>query len=131
MLLMHGESPTRGDKQIGLTSLHAAALGNHSACMNMLLGNGAKIDDADKRGRQLIHYAVMTRQSHLIVQLVARGADVNARDKSGATPLHLACYIDAYENVTDFLDAILLLWQVCQSVLNAVAVACTPRCLRM
>jgi hypothetical protein len=84
----------------GDTPLHAAAAAYRVELARLLIGRGAEIGAANRRGAMPLHYAAdgtpgsprwdPEAQGATIVLLVEAGADVNAPDKGGTTPLHRA-----------------------------------------
>jgi cytohesin len=62
--------------------------------IEVLLENGAEIDNCDEMKETPLHGAVMKcRQSIDVVKLlISKGANVNAKDQYEQTPLHIAAY---------------------------------------
>jgi uncharacterized protein len=74
----------------GLTPLLYAARENCTACVNVLLANGADIDLPDPDGVSPLHLSVMNANWDLAKQLIEAGADVDQWDIYGAAPLFTA-----------------------------------------
>ncbi|MCU0291859.1 MAG: ankyrin repeat domain-containing protein [Thermoanaerobaculaceae bacterium] len=101
-LLAHGARPDVQGKEEGRTALHWAAIleeyepdGTFDAEMTRratgaaqaLLGAGAPIDAADRRGVTPLGGAALLGNLNMVKLLVERGANVNARGLDGATVL--------------------------------------------
>lgn len=56
----------------------------------IIIDNGANINDKDRNGNTALHYAIYYKNYKLMELLVNNGADVNVQDNNGSTPLHLA-----------------------------------------
>ncbi|WP_425989982.1 ankyrin repeat domain-containing protein [Brevundimonas sp. TWP2-3-2] len=84
----------------GDTALHIAAAAYQLETVRQLIGFGAHVAAANRRGAQPLHYAAdgmpgsdnwnPAAQAAVIASLVSSGADPDAIDKSGVTPLHRA-----------------------------------------
>jgi serine/threonine-protein phosphatase 6 regulatory ankyrin repeat subunit B len=74
----------------GFTPLLYAARENCTACVGVLLGNGADIDLPDPDGVSPLHLAIMNANWDLAKQLIDAGADVNQWDIYGEGPLFAA-----------------------------------------
>jgi ankyrin repeat protein len=84
----------------GDTALHLAAAAWLPAVVTQLLGCGARVAAANRRGAQPLHYASEGNptsgrsndddQAAVIRALVSHGADPNALDRSGVAPIHRA-----------------------------------------
>ena len=74
----------------GLTPLLYAARENCSACVGVLLKNGADIDLPDPDGVSPLLVAIMNANWDLAKQLIMAGADVNQWDIFGEAPLYTA-----------------------------------------
>jgi Ankyrin repeats (many copies)/Ankyrin repeat len=84
----------------GDTPLHIAAAAYQPELARDLVGRGADVHAANRRGAQPLHYAAdggpgperraPAAQRDVIGYLIAAGADPNAFDKSGVAPLHRA-----------------------------------------
>ncbi|MDQ0466218.1 hypothetical protein QO010_004011 [Caulobacter ginsengisoli] len=84
----------------GDTALHIAAAAYRPEIARTLIGLGASVRAANRRGARPLHYAAdghpdspgwnPTTQAATIAVLLAAGADPNAADRSGTTPLHRA-----------------------------------------
>jgi Ankyrin repeats (many copies) len=84
----------------GDTALHAAAFSYDAVMAGDLIGRGADIRAANRRGAEPLHAAVIgnptsphwdpTRQCEVIAYLIEAGADPDAAASGGVTPLHRA-----------------------------------------
>lgn len=84
----------------GDSALHVAAAAHAPGLVDTLVGAGADVAAANRRGAQPLHYAVdggpgspswdSGAQADTVRRLLAAGADPNAVDKGGTTPLHRA-----------------------------------------
>ncbi len=84
----------------GDTALHVAAAAYDAGLVRELVGIGALVAAANRRGAQPLHYAVdgapgsarwnPVAQQETVVCLVELGADPNAVDRNGTAPLHRA-----------------------------------------
>lgn len=84
------------------TALISAVKNDHLKSAEILIRNGANIDDADVFGRTALHYAAMYGFTQTADMLMYYDADVNVCDVIGFTPL---CY--AVQN--GFEDIVMLL----------------------
>jgi cytohesin len=73
----------------GLTLLHAASAGGHTAIVELLLTNGIDVRSKTQEGYTALHYAAAGNHRDLAELLLAKGADVNA-EPGEQTPLHWA-----------------------------------------
>ena len=73
----------------GETALHWAVENGHTAIVNLLLVNGAKVD-VKYDGVTALHIAVHYGHREIVEALVNAGADVNVTNKYGETALHWA-----------------------------------------
>src|SRR6185369_5006950 len=74
----------------GFTPLLYAARENCTACVDVLLKNGADVDLADPDGVSPLLVAIMNANWDLARQLILAGADVNQWDTFGESPLFMA-----------------------------------------
>ena len=75
----------------GITPLHRAVHGGHTALVRLLLDAGASVQSASKEGTTALHFAALNGYTEAAQLLLDRGAMHSAgRHKDGATPLHLA-----------------------------------------
>jgi ankyrin repeat protein len=98
----------------GDTALHIAAAAYQQPLARDLVGRGADVRAANRRGAQPLHYAAdggpgaehrdPAAQREVIVYLIAAGADPNALDKSGVAPLHRAVRNRSSAAVTALID---------------------------
>jgi len=99
---------------VGDTALHIAAAAYQADLVRRLLGLGADVSAANRRGAQPLHYAAdgipdsdafdPAAQAAVIAALIAAGADPNATDKSGVAPLHRAVRTRCSPAVAALLD---------------------------
>ena len=84
----------------GDTALHIAAGAHRPELTQALIGLGALVRAANRRGAEPLHYAAEgsprdprwnpAAQAATIAQLIRAGADANAPTRDGATPFHRA-----------------------------------------
>ena len=68
----------RGVDRLGGTALHAAAAGNHAACVRLLLEAGAAVDIRDYGDNaSALHFAAQAADLAVVRALVEAGADVD------------------------------------------------------
>ncbi len=77
----------------GLTLLHAAAAGGHTAIVELLLTNGLDVYSETQSGYTALHHAAAGNHREVAELLLAKGADVNAEENwngwSYTTPSYL------------------------------------------
>ncbi len=77
----------------GLTLLHAAAAGGHTAIVELLLRNGLDVYSETQSGYTALHHAAAGNHREVAELLLAKGADVNAEENwngwSYTTPSYL------------------------------------------
>ncbi len=73
----------------GLTLLHAAAAGGHTAIVELLLANGLDVRSETQAGYTALHHAAEGNHREVAELLLAKGADINA-EPGKQTPLHWA-----------------------------------------
>lgn len=90
-LIAKGYAVNAKDKQ-GLTGLHIAAIYDYKDIAQLLLKNGANIDEVDAWGNTPLWRSAMNSKdikSETAVLLLAHGADINKKNKSGVAPSDL------------------------------------------
>jgi cytohesin len=75
-LIENGKAQKRFDQ--GLTLLHAAAAGGHTAIVDLLLTNGLDVSSKTQEGYTALHHAAAGNHREVAELLHAKGADVNA-----------------------------------------------------
>ena len=74
--------------------IHEAAVAGDVELMEMLIANGADVDERDVHGYTPLHLAIQEGYTDMAKTLIANGADVNARAASDGgndvTPLYLS-----------------------------------------
>ena len=105
-----------GDRS-GQTCLHLAANYGFEEICRVLIENGAKPKQGDKRDRRPLHWAVLKRHQGIIKLLCDHLEDdeINLKDKEGNTALHVASTIEQDEEF-DFLNA--KIWIKPSSIIN-------------
>lgn len=68
----------------------------------ILINNGANINDKDRNGHTALHYCVYYKNYKLMEFLVNNGADMDVQDNNGNTPLQLSI-MRKYDNFSKFL----------------------------
>ena len=66
----------------GLTLLHAAAAGGHTAIVELLLANGLYVRSQTQKGYTALHHAAAGNHRDVAELLLAKGADVNAETEN-------------------------------------------------
>lgn len=96
----------RGPRDIiGRHPMHAAALGGHSECVDLMLNcDPSLIELPDWEACTPVYYAASRGHTRCTITLLQRGADPNARS-SRRTPLHAAAIWDHAPNVFSLLLA--------------------------
>jgi Tfp pilus assembly protein PilP len=86
-LLIDAKSRLNAWTNIGLTPFANAALGGHTAIIQMFLANGIKVNDVDRNGNTMLHAAVWGNNLECARKLIELGADVNRMNAEGERPL--------------------------------------------
>mmetsp|Transcript_75234 Transcript_75234/g.178767 ORF Transcript_75234/g.178767 Transcript_75234/m.178767 type:complete len:599 (+) Transcript_75234:134-1930(+) len=99
-LLLERKADVNHQDSCGRTALHAAAMKNVPACMDILIAHKADVDLQDKYGNTALHYAadVVTilgnnddsSKTDVVKSLVAARARVQVQNKEGKTPAVVA-----------------------------------------
>lgn len=71
----------------GEAALHWAANYGDSDLAEMLITEGAKVDEKDNYGDTSLHNAALFSNIEVVKLLLSKGADINAKDKGGGTAL--------------------------------------------
>jgi ankyrin repeat protein len=82
--LARGADPNIEDDD-GVVALHVAAVGGHTAVIELLLMHQANINEDDDSGATPLHLAAAYGQMSAVQLLVSRGATVNNGDENGHT----------------------------------------------
>jgi len=69
------------------TALLQAVSNEHINCVEILLKNGANVNQGDKLGRTPLMDAAENGNKDILEILIKSGADINGQDKQGRTPL--------------------------------------------
>lgn len=90
----------------GWTALHFAASSRSTACVLLLLEQGAQVDPCDAHGNTPLWRAVFASEGEgdVIAVLRAAGADPFIPNNHGVSPLQLARSIDNYPIAHHFAD---------------------------
>ncbi|MEZ5402587.1 MAG: ankyrin repeat domain-containing protein [Bryobacteraceae bacterium] len=83
--------------------LHAATASRHFWIVQMLIANGANVNQAQNGGFAPLHAAAQNGDAESARLLLESGADRNARSENGQTPLDLAL-LKGHAAVADLLD---------------------------
>ncbi|XP_075104125.1 uncharacterized protein LOC107778106 isoform X2 [Nicotiana tabacum] len=73
--------------EVGCTPLHRAASTGNSELCELLIEEGAEIDEVDKAGETPLMTAVVCGNKEVAMLLIRHGANVDAEDKEGYTVL--------------------------------------------
>lgn len=89
----------------GFQPLGLACFFGHPAAVDLLLRNGANVNDASRNFQQVtpLHSAAASDNTEICRLLLEKGADVNACQQGGFTPLHAAAQNGNTEMVRLFL----------------------------
>ena len=86
--------------------LHAAAVKNLPAAVDLLVAAGAPLDGQDKKKRTPLHLvAALPGYEKILQQLVGHGASLDPLNAAGVTPLYLAITEGHIENCKVLLEA--------------------------
>jgi len=83
--------------------LYIAAIGEKIAIMELLLANGAIVNNKSIRNGTPLHAAMVSNNFDVVKFLISKGADVNAIMDDGYTPLHAAVLKDCNKEVLEIL----------------------------
>ncbi|XP_033212325.1 transient receptor potential channel pyrexia-like [Belonocnema kinseyi] len=77
----------------GHCALHSAATGNRPETVEILLDNGADLNNVSKNPDMLplLHYAIRIKSEEVAELFIKRGASATSKNHIGETPLHVAC----------------------------------------
>lgn len=90
--------------QKGLTPLHLAIHGQHKEMVELLIENGADVNNRDSDYDTPLIKASQTGNAGIIKALIKGGADVNAADMSGKTALHHLIISGDMETIAMLID---------------------------
>jgi hypothetical protein len=82
--------------------LHIASHNGHASVCDVLLRNGAAVNQANKNGTTPLHIASQNGHASVCDLLLRNGAAVNQVDNAGRPPLHVASY-NGHASVCDLL----------------------------
>ena len=89
----------------GLTALHYAAYKGNIKLLQLLINNGASVDDVTNLGKNVMHMAAEGNQPSMMIYLISKEhQSPTSVDENGSTPLHWACYSGAEEAVNFLLN---------------------------
>ena len=74
------------------TPLHSAAVFGNNKIAQLLIDNGAHVNEKDAYGCTPLHIAAAKEHKDIAELLIEKGADVNAKRDDGRTPLHYAAF---------------------------------------
>jgi ankyrin repeat protein len=86
------------------TPLMSAVINENLEIVEMLLENGARVNDISIDERSALHFAAMTGNQEIVHFLLNHKAEINQNSKSFGTPLYLACAHDNIEIVQFLLE---------------------------
>ena len=90
----------------GVTPLHQAALRGNKEVAELLIANGADVNEMSKFGDTLLHFAAFGGHKEIVELLIAEGADVNAMNNDGETPLDEATDSDHLNDTAETADVL-------------------------
>ena len=90
-------------QNVGWSPLIMSAYDGNIPLVNVLLKNGANVNQTSNDGNSSLHVAVLHDQKEVVALLLSNGANINQADNDGASPLHYAA-----ENGHDALVANLI-----------------------
>ncbi len=105
MHLTKGANVHFEDKAFGVTPLTSAALFGKTEIAELLIENGADVNQKNRDGGTALHGAAFLGHADTARLLIENGADVNAENYEGDTPLN-AAYVDwdTTEEIAGFLQ---------------------------
>lgn len=74
----------------GGTVLMCAVREKDLKLLNLIIGTGVPVNDADFAGWTALHFAAQEGVVEIAEELIRRGANVDAKDRTGRTPLFVA-----------------------------------------
>lgn len=78
-------------KSQGFTPLHLAVMHNYENIIDLLLRNGAQVNEVSPSGDSAMHYAVQVKKGmHVIFLLLEKDVDLNIVNNNNQTPLMLS-----------------------------------------
>ncbi|KAL8700353.1 MAG: hypothetical protein Q9201_005492 [Fulgogasparrea decipioides] len=89
----------------GITSLHTAAEGGHTALVKVLLEAGAQVSSRTVTGATPLHQASVHGCTEVARLLLGAGADIDALDHDKMTPLDCAVYCGQLETMREIHQA--------------------------
>uniref|UniRef100_A0A674PEG4 Ankyrin repeat domain 52a n=1 Tax=Takifugu rubripes TaxID=31033 RepID=A0A674PEG4_TAKRU len=91
LLRMGAEVRDRSPNNCGYTPLHLAAVSTNGAlCLELLVNNGADVNQQSKEGKSPLHMAAIHGRFTRSQILIQNGGEIDCVDKYGNTPLHIA-----------------------------------------
>ena len=93
------------EKYEGLTPFLCACLSGDLKTVQILISNGANINDTTKNGSNAAHICCEDKQRFQVLKyLLMRGLNINAKDSNGKTPLFIACEKQNIEAIIYLFD---------------------------
>lgn len=92
---------------LAMTPLHIATSLGLKETVDLLISNGADVNQQDDQGLTALHWACSGKESKpehfdVVKILLTNGAFANAKDMTGGTPLHQAAFF-GHAHIADFL----------------------------
>lgn len=91
-------------EESGFTAMNLACANGLLTIVNLLLRNGAKVDEEIAPKRTSLNFATIYRHKDVVACLLDHGADINLTDLNGCTPLRHACSQQHLEIAIFLLD---------------------------
>ncbi len=102
ILLEAGADANAKDKKFQSSALMWAAHEGHTDIMNLLIENGAKVDEQRSTGETAFWFTAQKGQLEAMKILVSHGADINVIGRESKSALDIASQ-NGYQEIVDYL----------------------------